>query len=183
MNWKILWETLNITSCIFTCKPNMNILTHIISLCMDQWSCDLCRQIGALIYFVSSSAYSSEWGAPTYYLSNFSRELHENEEILDQRGVHIPRAPLDPPLYRHLKSDCREMVERLKLTNVLKGLELLSPSTKNCGRTIYKDVCVGILVQVRNNCILSNIFMELLLKVVHQVIWSRQPDFVFVMRS
>ena len=25
-------------------------------------------------------------GAPTYYLANFSRKLHENEEILGQRG-------------------------------------------------------------------------------------------------
>ena len=34
-------------------------------------------------------------GAPTYYLANFSRKLHENEEILDQRGG---RASLAPPL-------------------------------------------------------------------------------------
>ena len=32
-------------------------------------------------------------GAPTYYLANFSRKLHENEEILGQRGGHVPRAP------------------------------------------------------------------------------------------
>ena len=40
-------------------------------------------------------------GAPTYYLANFSWKLHENEEILGQRGgARIPRAPpLDPPLY------------------------------------------------------------------------------------
>ena len=37
-------------------------------------------------------------GAPTYYLANFSRKLHENEEILGQRGgACIPCAPLDPP--------------------------------------------------------------------------------------
>ena len=36
-------------------------------------------------------------GAPTYYLANFSRKLHENEEILGQKGG-VPRAPLDPPL-------------------------------------------------------------------------------------
>ena len=34
-------------------------------------------------------------GAPTYYLANFSRKLHENEEILGQRGG---RASLAPPL-------------------------------------------------------------------------------------
>ena len=40
-------------------------------------------------------------GVPTDYLANFSQKLHENEEILGQRGAHIPRAPLDPPLVRH----------------------------------------------------------------------------------
>ena len=34
-------------------------------------------------------------GAPTYYLTNFSRKLHENEEILVQRWG---RASLAPPL-------------------------------------------------------------------------------------
>ena len=38
-------------------------------------------------------------GVPTYYLANFSRILHENEEILGQRGGARPlRPPLDPPL-------------------------------------------------------------------------------------
>ena len=38
-------------------------------------------------------------GAPTYYLANFSRKLHENEEILGQRGGARPSRPsLDPPL-------------------------------------------------------------------------------------
>ena len=32
-------------------------------------------------------------GAPTYYLVNFSQKLHENEEILGQRGARVPRAP------------------------------------------------------------------------------------------
>ena len=33
-------------------------------------------------------------GAPTYYLANFSQKLHENEEILGQRGgARVPRAP------------------------------------------------------------------------------------------
>ena len=42
-------------------------------------------------------------GAPTYYLANFSRKLHENEEILDQRGSARPsRSPLDPPLLLYL---------------------------------------------------------------------------------
>ena len=38
-------------------------------------------------------------GAPTYYLANFSRKLHENEEILGQRGgTHPLHPPLDLPL-------------------------------------------------------------------------------------
>ena len=32
-------------------------------------------------------------GTPTYYLTNFSRKLHENKEILAQKG-----SLLDPPL-------------------------------------------------------------------------------------
>ena len=33
-------------------------------------------------------------GSPTYYLANFCRKLHENEEILGQRGgARVPRAP------------------------------------------------------------------------------------------
>ena len=37
-------------------------------------------------------------GAPTYYLANYSRKLHENEEILGQRGAASLALPLDPPL-------------------------------------------------------------------------------------
>ena len=37
-------------------------------------------------------------GAPTYYLVNFSQKLHENEEILGQRGGASLAPPLDPPL-------------------------------------------------------------------------------------
>ena len=38
-------------------------------------------------------------GAITYYLANFSRKLHENEEILGQRDKGArPTRPPDPPL-------------------------------------------------------------------------------------
>ena len=37
-------------------------------------------------------------GAPTYYLTNFCRKLHENEEILGRGGARDARPPLDPPL-------------------------------------------------------------------------------------
>ena len=32
-------------------------------------------------------------GAPTYHLTNFSQKLHENEEILAQRGTQGTHAP------------------------------------------------------------------------------------------
>ena len=38
-------------------------------------------------------------GAPTYYLVNFSQKLHENEEILGQRGrARVTRVSPDPPM-------------------------------------------------------------------------------------
>ena len=38
-------------------------------------------------------------GAPTYYFTKFSRKLHENKEILVQKGEGASLAPpLDPPL-------------------------------------------------------------------------------------
>ena len=37
-------------------------------------------------------------GAPTYYLANFCRKLHENEEILGRGGTRDACPPLDPPL-------------------------------------------------------------------------------------
>ena len=49
--------------------------------------------------FPEEGALTPKAGAPTYYLANFSRKLHENEEIWDQRGGARPsRPPLDPPL-------------------------------------------------------------------------------------
>ena len=37
-------------------------------------------------------------GAPTYYSPNFSRKLHENEEILAEGEARPWHPPLDPPL-------------------------------------------------------------------------------------
>ena len=38
------------------------------------------------------------WGT-TYYLANFCRKLHENEEIWSENGVRVPCDPsLNPPL-------------------------------------------------------------------------------------
>ena len=44
--------------------------------------------------FPDGGAPTPEGGAPTYYLTNFSQKLHENEENLTQRGG---RASLRPP--------------------------------------------------------------------------------------
>ena len=38
------------------------------------------------------------WAAPTYYLANFHRNLHENGEILGQMGDAHPSRPIDPPM-------------------------------------------------------------------------------------
>ena len=52
---------------------------------MLQWRIQDFPEEGALI---------PKGGAPTYYLANFSRKLHENEEILGQRGgARGTRAP------------------------------------------------------------------------------------------
>ena len=44
--------------------------------------------------FPEEGALTPKGGMPTYYLANFSRKLHENEEILGQRGgaslAHTP---------------------------------------------------------------------------------------------
>ena len=36
-------------------------------------------------------------GAPTYYLPHFSQKLHENKEILAERGAPGTRAPPSQP--------------------------------------------------------------------------------------
>ena len=45
--------------------------------------------------FPEEGALIPKGGAPTYYLANFSRKLHENEEILGRGGGRgrVPRAP------------------------------------------------------------------------------------------
>ena len=49
--------------------------------------------------FPDGGAPTPEGGAPTYYLTNFSQKLHENEENLTQRGGRASlRPPLDPPM-------------------------------------------------------------------------------------
>ena len=51
--------------------------------------------------FPDGGAPTPERGAPTYYLTNFSQKLHENEENLTpEGGARVPAPPpLDPPMY------------------------------------------------------------------------------------
>ena len=51
--------------------------------------------------FPEEGALTPNGGVPTYYLANFSRKLHENEEIWGQGG----RASLAPPL-RSATAEC-----------------------------------------------------------------------------
>ena len=48
--------------------------------------------------FPEEGALTPKGGAPTYNLANFSRKLHENEEILGRAGRASLAPPLDPPL-------------------------------------------------------------------------------------
>ena len=63
---------------------------------MDGWfNLDVYRKV-----YLKSGAVSQRVGAPTYYLTNLSLTLHENEEILVQGGEHtsLVLPPSDPPL-------------------------------------------------------------------------------------
>ena len=55
--------------------------------------------------FPVEGAVTPKGGVPTYYLANFSRKLHENEEILGQKGSALA-PPLDPPLSRYRRCGC-----------------------------------------------------------------------------
>ena len=58
--------------------------------------------------FPEEGALTPKEGAPTYYLANFSRKLHENEEILGRGGARDARPPLDPPLIWYLLDFCAQ---------------------------------------------------------------------------
>ena len=71
-------------------------------------------------------------GAPTYYLANFARKLHEKEEIWGQRGgVRPSRPPLDPPLHWHsVKDFTQTQMQTLHVSGPL-IYELVEVSCKN----------------------------------------------------
>ena len=60
--------------------------------------------------YPEEGALTPKGGAPTYYLANFSRKLHENEEILGQRGVRVPHAPL-----RSATATCTQIVNLISV--------------------------------------------------------------------
>ena len=72
-----------------TLCPNQNF---IFSLCRLQ---TIYLQQWWIQDFPEEGALTPKGGVPTYYSANFSQKLHENEEILGQRGGH---ASLAPPL-------------------------------------------------------------------------------------
>ena len=49
-------------------------------------------------------------GAPTYYLANFSRKLHENEQNFGTGAAWGTRAN-DPPMYTDISFDCKGISE------------------------------------------------------------------------
>ena len=72
----------------------------------------LCGLPVADLGFPRGGGANPKGGAPTYYLANFSWQLHENEEILGQRGRRVSLAPppLDLPLLTHADNQvCSKM--------------------------------------------------------------------------
>ena len=53
-----------------------------------------------------------QMGAPTYY---FSGKVHENERNQTDRGTHVPRAPLDPPMNCYFWLIETDLIHRVKL--------------------------------------------------------------------
>ena len=97
----LAYGTLEEVSC---CKFSSTVLTKLHDLFMNKSSNFAVEPISwyfliALQWrikdFPEEGALTPKEGVPTYYLANFSRKLHENEEILGQRGR---RASLAPPL-------------------------------------------------------------------------------------
>ena len=58
-----------------------------------QKKCDVHRQWRIQDFPEEGALIPKGGGAPTYYLANFSRKLHENEESLGQRGGARPSRP------------------------------------------------------------------------------------------
>ena len=63
-------------------------------------------------------------GAPTYYFTNFSQKLHENEDILDV-------APLDPPMDVSFSSSKEQIWENYQYCQDFRHMVYLPTSTAN----------------------------------------------------
>ena len=66
-------------------------------------------------------------GAPTYYLANFSRKLHENEEILGRGGARVPRAPLRSATEVDKYPECKMFMDHLYSCAFRRYLNFLFP--------------------------------------------------------
>ena len=63
----------------------------------NPWRGQHCKPVGDP-GFPRGGGANPKGGAPTYYLANFSRKLHKNEEILGRGGRASLALSLDPPL-------------------------------------------------------------------------------------
>ena len=81
LSWKIKFESTVISQFV----PSKNFQQYSKKGHSVQWRIQDFPEEGAL---------TPKEGALTYYLVNYSRKLHENEEILGQRGARGTRAPL-----------------------------------------------------------------------------------------
>ena len=76
-------------------------------------------------------------GAPTYYLTNFSQKLHENEENLTQRGGARPCAPpLDPPMSPSLLPNSSFIFMQFSVKNIAQILVWRPPPSGKSGSAI-----------------------------------------------
>ena len=75
-----------------------------------------------------------EGGAPTYYLANFSRKLHENKEILGPRGGRASLAP--PP--RSANADCAKMSNHSMFILFYDMFEYF----KHTSKILTKHICI-----------------------------------------
>ena len=80
-------------------------------------------------------------GAPTYYLDIFSWKLHENEEILGQRGGRVPRAPLRSAT-DYYRGGSRISQEECQLLKGDANILFDQSFSKNCMKT-RKSYCVN----------------------------------------
>ena len=110
--------------------------------------------------------------APAYYLTNFSRKLHENEDIWPKRRACVPRAPK----IRHWTTMLRSWYLKLQMR--------LEDSWKEGTRTARSDVTMTsvsvilrnssiVLVNRNKSCCLASLPGNVLFWSCFNFVWSR----------